>query len=449
MRTFAEVCQRDRDAKTAPRRLLLLECGSNWTFSVALHYKGDIVRRSILELTRIGVLATLCAILAACGAGERANAGHWAGSIDTLANGAIHVQNPATGLWDESTAWRLEEELRIGIDDGDGPELFGEIRDFAVDAYGRIYILEGQAQEIRVFNPDGSYIRTIGRQGGGPGEFKSADGLRWDAQGNLWVIDSGNARYSVYDSTGTYLTMARRTSGLGMLPWPGAIDARGNLTDVGLDPAAMASGSSFIFVLVTYRFERQEPIPLDTVRLPAFQGEFFEIRTENSLSRAVVPFSPTLAWRYDPRGFLYSGVTDRYRIVRHDPAGDTSQIIDLPFQPLPVSAEERAEAIERLEWLTQQGGRPDFSRIPRTKPAFQNFFTDADGYLWVMPTTTSAEKGRRFDLFDPEGRYLGPVVADFASTSYSPLVIGDSFYTVAQDELEIPHLVRARIIGKE
>lgn len=392
------------------------------------------------------ILALLC-ILTACGAGERTAAGIWTGTIDTLANGAIHIQNPATGIWDETTAWHLEEDLRIGTVEGTGPDLFGEITDLAVDGYGRIYVLEGQAQEIRVFNPDGSFLRTIGRKGGGPGEFKRAAGLRWDPQGNLWVIDSGNARYSVFDTTGAYLEMARRTSGLSMLPWPGAIDAGGNLTDVGMDPAAVTG--SFTIVLVTYQFDGQDPIPIDTIQLPEYQGEFFEIRTESSFSRGVVPFTPTLVWRYDQRGFIHSGVTDRYRIVRHDPAGDTAQIIDLPFHPLPVSAKERDEAIERLEWFTKQGGKLDLSRIPRTKPAFQNFFTDPDGYLWVMPTTTTAEKGRRFDIFDPEGRYLGPVVADFASTSYSPVVIGDRFYTVTQDELEIPYLVRARIIGKE
>jgi hypothetical protein len=396
------------------------------------------------RLLGLSVLAALCA---ACAAGERVAIGHWSGTIDTLANGAIHIQNPATGLWDESTAWRLEEELRIGVDDGAGPALFGEITDFAVDAYGRIYILEGQAQEIRVFDPDGTYLRTMGRQGGGPGEFQRAGGLRWDPQGNLWVIDPRNARYSVFDTTGTYLTMAHRTSGMSIVPWPGTIDANGNLTDVAMEPNP-EFGPSLNIVLVTYRFDGQEPVPIDTIRLPKYTAESLELRTETSFTRANVPFAPYLVWRYDPAGFLRSAVTDRYRIFRHDPAGDTTQIIDLPFRPLPVSAEERDEAIEGLEWFTKQGGKLDLSRIPRTKPAFQYFFTDSDGYLWVVPATTTAEKGRRFDLFDPEGRYLGLVVADFPSTSYSPLIIGDRFYTVTQDELEIPYLVRARIVGR-
>jgi hypothetical protein len=395
----------------------------------------------------MALILAVCATLTACAAGDRATADHWAGTIDTLANGAIHMQNPATGIWNESTAWRLEEELRIGVDDGVGPDLFGHVSDIAVDDYGRIYILEDQAQEIRVFNPDGSFLRTIGRQGRGPGEFEDAVGLRWGPRGNLWVIDPGNARYAVFDTTGTYLEMARRTSVMNMMPWPGAIDASGNLTDVSLDQD-MVTGPPLKILLVTYRFEGQDPVPIDTVRLPDYQEEFFELRTETSFSLAVVPFAPRLVWRYDPRGYLRSGVPDQYRIVRHDPAGDTSQIIDLPFRPLPVSAEERAEAIERLDRFTQRGGKVDLSRIPRTKPAFQNFFTDPDGYLWVMPTTTAAEKGRRFDLFDPDGRYLGPILTGFPSTSYSPLIIGDKFYTVTHDELEIPYLVRARIVGK-
>jgi hypothetical protein len=30
-----------------------------------------------------------------------------------------------------------------------------------------------------VFAPDGAHIRTVGRSGGGPGEYRNANGLRW------------------------------------------------------------------------------------------------------------------------------------------------------------------------------------------------------------------------------------------------------------------------------
>lgn len=400
------------------------------------------------KCSRLLALTFLAALLAACGAGEpRRGESAWSGTIDTLENGAIHIRNPAEGIWDRATAWRLEEELRIGVDDGDGPELFGRIADIAVDAYGRIYILEGQAQEIRVFDADGNFLRTIGRRGEGPGEFQGAAALLWGPDGHLWVVDPNNARYSVFDTTGAYLTMYRRTSGMHMIPWPGGMDARGYLTDITLDPTG--GGSAFRTALVTYRFEDQDPVPVDTIRPPEYDGDYFELRSESSFTRASIPFAPRMVWRYDPSGSLWSGLTDRYRLIVQDLSGDTTRIIERPFDPLPVSSADREEALERMNWFTAQGGKLDASRIPRTKPAFQSFFTDPHGYLWVTPTTSKDETGRRFDIFDPDGRYLGSILNDFASTSYAPVIIGDRFYTVTTDEFEIPYLIRARIIGRE
>lgn len=404
--------------------------------------------RPTAKRSQLLALTSLAALLTACGAGEpRMGESGWSGTIDTLENGAIHIRNPAQGIWDENTAWRLEEELRIGVDDGDGPELFGRIADIAVDAYGRIYILEGQAQEIRVFDADGTYLRTIGRKGGGPGEFQGANALLWGPEGHLWVVDPRNARYSIFDTTGVYLTMHRRTSGMHMVPWPGGLDEGGRLTDVILDPTG--SGPSFNFALVTYRFEEQGAIPVDTIRLPEYDGEYFELRSESSFTRTSIPFAPQLIWRYDPHGLIWSGLTDRYRLVVQNLSGDTTRIIERPFEPIPVSSAEREEAIEGLEWFTAQGGKIDLSRIPRTKPAFQSFFTDPDDFLWVTPTTSKDATGHHFDIFDSDGRYLGRIESDFVSASYAPVIIGDRFYTVTTDEFEIPYLIRARIIGRE
>ena len=56
--------------------------------------------------------------LAAC---DRAGgSAEWGGTIDTLESGIEVVRNPAKGIWDSSTAWRLVENLRIGSVKGEG-----------------------------------------------------------------------------------------------------------------------------------------------------------------------------------------------------------------------------------------------------------------------------------------------------------------------------------------
>src|SRR5687767_3745851 len=73
--------------------------------------------------------------------------------IDTLPNGRRIVSNTAP-TWSAPTAWRLEEDLRIGPA-SDGPASFNQIQRLLVDSAGRIYMYDEKAIEIRVFLPSG------------------------------------------------------------------------------------------------------------------------------------------------------------------------------------------------------------------------------------------------------------------------------------------------------
>ena len=55
----------------------------------------------------------------------------------------------------------LVEDLRIGTASGSPDETFGEIRAFGIDSDGNVYVLDAQAQDVRVFDPSGSYLCRI------------------------------------------------------------------------------------------------------------------------------------------------------------------------------------------------------------------------------------------------------------------------------------------------
>lgn len=386
---------------------------------------------------RLASLA-LAAALAACG--DARAGGGWTGTVDTLANGAVLVSNPATGTWDPGEEWTIEEELRIGSADVEGPELFGQVASLAVDDLGRIYVAEGQAHEIRVFNPDGSHLRTLGRKGGGPGEFEQISGMDWGPDGNLWIMDTGNSRLSVFDTTGAYVTSHRREGGFIMVPWRGGFDRQGRLYDV----TGVRDGTEFRQVLVRYDENVQ---PTDTFRIPEYENETFDLVDDRGLRRMStwVPFTPNQGWTLDPEGDLWIGVNDRYRINHVTFGGDTTRVVERPFTPAPITDQEREEAMERLDGFVQQGGDVDASRIPDTKPAYGAFTTDDAGNLWVIATGES-DAPQVWDVFDPEGRYLGAVTTDLRFGLYPRPVFRDGFlYAVTTDELEVPYVVRARI----
>lgn len=96
----------------------------------------------------------------------------------------------------DALSLRLEEVLAIGAMDGD--ESFGRITDVAWDGQGRILVADDLGPHVKVFGPDGSFVRTVGRAGEGPGEFSQPWQIAVDATDSLYVWDAGHSRIMVF-----------------------------------------------------------------------------------------------------------------------------------------------------------------------------------------------------------------------------------------------------------
>jgi hypothetical protein len=90
----------------------------------------------------------------------------------------------------------FEDPPVVTIGQANAPEfeVFGSIVDVEVDGEGRIFVLDGQAREVRWFNQEGGFLGRIGRAGQGPGEFQTPMGMVVDENGILYVLDSQRAR---------------------------------------------------------------------------------------------------------------------------------------------------------------------------------------------------------------------------------------------------------------
>lgn len=396
-------------------------------------------------LPHLRAAAAGCALLllsGACSKGDGPDA--WAGSVDTLASGTVMVRNPETGVWKEGEGWTLEETLRIGSAGDAGPELFGSVAAVEVDALGRIWVLERQAKELRVFGAGGAHVRTIGREGAGPGEFRDPIGLAWAPDGTLWVADPGNARYTVFDTAGAPRTTHPRPIGGYSIPWKGRVDADGRVTEVAF---AQAGGE---FRTAVLRF-RPAGGPADTLVMPPERSEQFELSSGSGarISRTVVgvPFTPGLDVRLDPRGGVWTAFSDRTVFHLQEIGGDTVLVVERPHRPVPVTDADRAQALKDLEWFTKQGGRVDLGRLPAHKPAFTFFVADDEGNLWVRPQTPAGEgEGTPLDVYGADGRYLGRVHAAGGLDQYPPPVVRNgAIYGTASDEMDVPYVVRIAI----
>jgi hypothetical protein len=386
------------------------------------------------------IVIALLILAAACGGGDAADR-HAGIPMDTLANGAVLVSNPATGAWDDDSRWTLATELVIGSIAGNGPDLFGEITGVEVDRLGRIYVADRQAAEVRVFNSDGSHVRTFGRRGRGPGEFEQLVGLGWGADGNLVVVDAANG-YIDFDTTGTWIGVRRRETAatLVTVPWPGGFGFGGEIFDIGMD---LSSGSPRRSLL---RYSA-DLASVDTIPLPEYEQPVFTVQTgPGRIMAAPVPFAPAQFWAIDPAGSRWSGISGEYRLVQQDFSGDTIRIVEREHTAERVTNADMEAMMARLSGFAGLGGQIDRSQIPDTHPAFGAIFVDDRSNLWVtVPRGEASAPGFELDVFDAMGRYLGRVGSDVGDLSGRPVIRSDYIFAVVRDELEVAKIARLRI----
>lgn len=86
-----------------------------------------------------------------------------------------------------------------------GDTLFLGISDIEVRGNGNIIISEAMRGVVTELSPDGSFVRRIGRQGDGPGEFRRPFMIEL-IRDNLYLFDNLNSRLTLYGPSGEYLS---------------------------------------------------------------------------------------------------------------------------------------------------------------------------------------------------------------------------------------------------
>lgn len=99
---------------------------------------------------------------------------------------------------------------------GDPPDALTEPNDVITAPNGEIFIAEGHSGQnanapagtvarISKYTKDGKFIKSWGKLGSAPGEFRTPHGLAFDSRGRLFVADRGNVRLQIFDQDGRFL----------------------------------------------------------------------------------------------------------------------------------------------------------------------------------------------------------------------------------------------------
>ncbi len=363
----------------------------------------------------------------------------------------------------------LVAETRIGVFEGEEAYMFGDVAALAVDGDGNMYVYDRQVPVLRMYAPDGTYVTDLGREGGGPGEYKQADGgLAVMPDGRIALRDPGNARIQFFHPTGEPAGSIRIRGGF-FTSSPMVVDSRGSLyTQILVDPEADVS--DWRLGMVRYTPEGE---PADTLPRPeyAFEPPRIEARRQSegggvSVSVNAVPFAPGRHTEFSPGGYWIGGVTTDYSVDVHRPDGTVLRITR-DWEPVPVRGGEKSDAEARATYNMRRmlpSWRWNGPPIPDTKPPYRDLLVGEDGRIWVLlsrpgrriegveepgPNEAPPRRWREpvaFDVFEPDGTYLGQVRAPDGFQIYPhPVLRGKKVWAIVEDDFEVQYLTRFRI----
>jgi sugar lactone lactonase YvrE len=86
------------------------------------------------------------------------------------------------------------------------PGDFGAPQGVALDSDGNVYVADTLNNRVEIFDADGSFISTFGKNGDGPGYFARPKGIAVDGDGHIWVADEMTDRLQVFNRDGQLLT---------------------------------------------------------------------------------------------------------------------------------------------------------------------------------------------------------------------------------------------------
>ncbi|MCP4549943.1 MAG: 6-bladed beta-propeller [bacterium] len=334
-----------------------------------------------------------------------AMAGKWDGK-EVTRDGILRVENTDKPMHKAETI-NMSELWRLGGETDDEDEFFGAITDMAVGENGDIYLLDKVLNQVKIFTADGEYLRTIGREGEGPGEFRSSNGMALIADGTVCVMSQRPERIVL-------LTPDGLPAGTQPLPQVEGIDF------VGVTKTHNHGGEIFI----NFQYNHFEEGGFTQMRrIARIDGEG-NVRATFAKGERGLDFSNPVfrekvwddfqnRWDVNPDGTVVVAPTwGEYEVEVWSPEGELRHVIT---RELPRRRRKAAE----LDLLRMQY-EPALRNVPGSSAEVEPFdhpvitvYSRDDDTVWVLNCHGGFDRPEgsigRFDVFDAQGRFLREV----------------------------------------
>ncbi|NOT06812.1 MAG: hypothetical protein HOP28_01265 [Gemmatimonadales bacterium] len=311
----------------------------------------------------------------------------------------------------------------VDIGPGSAGEFFSPISAVRLSD-GRIVAAGWATTELKVFDRHGRLLATVGRKGGGPGEFEA---LGWVYRGpgdSLVTFEPGTQRLQRWSP-------APRFSALGLLVSPGGrptASLRSVLADGSLLVSTRLAESSKSGALtargwITLFRARTASEPWDSL-FSFLSGLTIRHPANPNWSIGQPLLAPIPSYHQSSGGIVYAA-GDRFEVHLLDMTGRLRMIVRRKAEPRAVSSREFEQLVESRKPNVQHLARLLEVSTSRVRPAVAAVWLSQDGRTWAEFGEPGIGERRMASVFDSTGRWESDV----------PLPIGAQVLQIDRDGL--------------
>jgi hypothetical protein len=342
--------------------------------------------------------------------------------------------------------WEIETEMDLGGIDAAPEHQFHQVNGVRRLPDGRLVVVNSGSYQVRLFDPDGASVATVGREGEGPGEFLFPSGLAAYPPDSLLVLDRRGSRMTVLSSRLELGRTDRLEGGLANPSLAGVLpDGRIVVSNLELEvPEAPGVADQDVELLILSRSGGTDSL---VGRFRAQRVALLEIGALGS-----VVFDPFTSFAVSGDRVWIGYGTD-YELEQIGLNGQVQRIVRWSGPDRAVTEADREEWKERQMTLasTDEQRRQlqmylDGATFAEQRAAYQVVMTSDEGDVWVQDRRPTIPRERLWLVFNPSGEpratvRTGPSLRVFQVT-------GDRVVGVRTDELDIEHVVVQRIVRK-
>ena len=340
------------------------------------------------------------------------------GSTFTVTDSAgVEIAVSSAPQWGESSGWTIDPKptLEIGVEEGEEPYMLNRVFDAMRLPDGRFLVGNSGTSEIRVFDSQGKFLRSVGRKGNGPGEFGELSSVRfWRmGDGSLLGYDGGNLRVHLFDSTLAYQRTVRIESTRdGLRAFLQGVFADGSWQMLALVPELKNEPGTYL--RSAQQFVRFNPDGTPDTVLRLVEGRTRFVHQFGSITTfPYVPFTAEpLAAAGEYLWVVNGGGTELEQRNLH---GGLVRVVRLE-RNVPRTADVYARYVESSLATMDSTRRAQYEHyyglnhpLPEHIPAYQAMLVDATSHVWLERYRLPGDTIPSWDVIAPNGRWLGPV----------------------------------------